>query len=341
MATHTPIGNVGRWRLRRLRHKSYVWLKIAKANLPLVRRIRLLKKAPRVERYGDREIVDPVSGNAFLYERVSSRQPVAAGKIGDTELEVLVKYEQAEGDADAFFRSITEDGHELDLLHLNCGVFPKRQDVLVRWAETYIDALSDLDMLGVWHNKGEDQIVEKYAPQAMLTGITAVEPYYFDAPWTRALAGKRVVVVTPFHDSILQQWSEHRGEDLFPENPDVLPEFDLTIVRSPFTAALSAPVHADWHAALADMKETIASSDFDVALVGAGAWSLPLCSFIRRDLARSAMHLGGAIQILFGVRGRRWDKHLVISKLFNENWISPLVQETPKGSWRNDGGAYW
>ena len=130
----------------------------------------------------DGAIVDPAAGNAFLYERVSSQQPVAAGKIGDTELEVLVKYEQAGGDGDAFFRSITEQGHELDLLHLNCGVFPKQQDVLVRWAETYLEALSDLDMLGVWHNKGEEEIVEKYAPQAMLTGITAVEPYYFDAP---------------------------------------------------------------------------------------------------------------------------------------------------------------
>jgi hypothetical protein len=325
----------------RLRHKSYVWLKIAKANLPFLRRIRLLKKAPRVESYGDRSIVEPVSGNSLLYEYVSSQRPIAAGKIGDTELEVLLKYEQSNGDADTFFRSITEHGHELDLLHLNCGVFPKRQDVLVRWAETYLAALADIDLLGVWHNKGEEEIVKKYAPQATLTGITAVEPYYFDAPWTRALADKRVVVVTPFHDSVLHQWSRYRGEDLFPENPDVLPEFDLVIVRSPFSAGLSAPVHADWHVALADMKETIVAIDFDVALIGAGAWGLPLCSFIRRDLERSAVHLGGAIQILFGVRGRRWERHLVISKLFNEKWISPLLQERPKGTWRNDGGAYW
>lgn len=324
-----------------IRNRLYVWLKIAKANTPIAQRLRLLKRSPSVEGYGDRRILSASEGNGLLLEWMLRNQAFAAGKIGDTELEVLVKYERADGDADAFFHSINEKGPELDLLHLNCGVFPKEKGVLVRWAEVFIQSLSAIDLLGVWYNSGEKEIVEKYAPQASLAKIRAVEPYYHDDPWTRALAGKRVVVVTPFEGSILHQWQRRSGTDLFPENPSILPDFDLRLVRAPFSAALRAPVHSDWHAGLTDLKGRIATREFDIALIGAGAFSLPLCAFVRTDLGRSAVHLGGAMQLLFGVKGRRWARHPVISKLFNDNWIKPLPQERPRGRWKNDGGAYW
>lgn len=324
-----------------VRGRSYVWLKIAKAQLPILKHTRLLKKEPRVDHYDGRVILDVRQGNLFLLEHVANCEPMAAGKIGDTELEVLVNYERHKTDPEQFFRSIAA-GHELELLYLNSGVFPKRQDVLVRWADVYLEALSAIDLLGVWHNAGEKQIVSKYAASATLTGIEALEPYYHDEPWTRALADKRVTVVTPFADTIACQHRRHSGKDLFPDDPSVLPDFELTLVRAPFSAGLQRPVHRDWHAALDDLEERIANTTFDVCLVGAGAWSLPLCSFVRKSLQRPAIHLGGALQILFGVRGKRWEHgHPLFERLFNDTWIRPLPHERPMRSWKNDGGAYW
>jgi hypothetical protein len=280
-------------------------------------------------------------GNAFLLQRLAAGEPTAAGKIGDSELEVLVAYVTVKKDPERFFKVIT-DGHQLDLLHLNSGVFPKRQDVLVRWAETFLEALQAIDLLGVWHNTGEREIVSKFAPRATLTRTMALEPYYHRAPWTHALVGKRVTVVTPFVDTISRQYGMYRGKDLFPDNPSVLGEFELSAVRAPFSAGLQRPVHEDWHAALDDLQRSIAATEPDVCLIGAGAWSLPLCSFVRRTLNRSAVHLGGGLQLLFGVRGRRWESgHPLVKQLWNENWIRALPQETPKRSWKNDGGAYW
>jgi hypothetical protein len=323
-----------------VRGNAYLWLKIAKAQVPFLNRVRLMKAAPRVAYYGGREIMPMANGNSLLYERVAGGEPLAAGKIGDTELEVLVKYERCNRDPERFFRSISE-GHELDLLYLNCGVFPKRQDVLVAWAASYLQALATVDLLGVWHNSGEQEIVAEYASKAILTDIKSLEPYYHAAPWSRALAGKRVTVVTPFAESIARQHARYRGKDLFPNDPSVLPDFELTVVRAPFSAGVQPPVHADWHAALDDLERSIADTSFDVCLIGAGAWSLPLCSFVRESLDRPAIHLGGALQILFGVRGKRWERHPTIKRLFNENWIRPLASERPKSHWRNDGGAYW
>lgn len=279
-------------------------------------------------------------GNAFLLDGLASGRAFAAGKIGDTELEVLVKYERCHRDPDQFFASIS-NGHELDLLHLNSGVFPKTKDVLVRWVTTYLDALSQTDLLGVWHNQGEKEIIEQYAPQAIVTGIKALEPYYHHVPWTSALAGKRVVVVTPFASSVSHQHARRSGGELFPGNPSILPNFDIVIVQSPFSAGLEAPKHSDWHTALDELKERLAKTSFDACLIGAGAWSLPLCAFVRSSLERPAVHLGGALQILFGIRGKRWDRHPFIKQLFNQNWIRPLPQEKPRAQWKNDGGAYW
>jgi hypothetical protein len=324
----------------RIQATSYVWLKIAKAQMPLLNRLRLLKREARSTDYAGRPVEDIAEGNAFLLDGVAGGRALAAGKVGDTELEVLVKYERCDQDPDEFFASISR-GHELELLHLNSGVFPKTQDVLVRWVTTYRAALSQIDLLGVWYNQGEKEIVQEYAPHAILTGIKGLEPYYHDNPWSSALAGKHVVVVTPFAYSVSQQHARRSGADLFPRNPDVFPDFELTIVQSPFSAGLESPRHRDWHEALDELKEDLAGRSFDACLIGAGAWSLPLCAFVRSTLQRPAVHLGGALQILFGIRGKRWERHPFIKHLFNENWIRPLPQEKPKMQWRNDGGAYW
>lgn len=323
-----------------IRAKSYIYLKILKAHAPGLKRVRLLKREAPAEHYYGRPILDSTQGNALLLDWFAAAEPKAAGKIGDTELEVLVKYEQFSGDPESFYESISK-GHELELLHLNCGVFPKRQDVLIRWAETYLEALGSIDLLAVWHNTGEAEIISEHAPQATLAEVRSLEPYYHDRPWSRILGQKRVTVVTPFADSITRQHARYSGKDLFPHAPNVLPEFELSVVRAPFSAALAPPTHPDWHAALGDLKERIADTSFDLCLIGAGAWSLPLCGFVRNELSRPAIHLGGALQILFGIRGKRWESHPVIKGLFNESWIRPFQHETPRRQWMNDGGAYW
>ncbi len=324
-----------------LRHKLYIGLKIAKSNTPWLRRVRLLKTSPYTDQYGDRPILDAGRGNLLLFEHIAAGEPIAAGKIGDCELEALLKYESAGRDPERFFRSITDRGHEMYLLYVNCGVFPRSADVVTAWADTYLEAVGHVDLLAVWHNEGEQKIADRYAAQATLTGIRALDPFYHSMPWTRALRDKRVVVVTPFEETVSLQRRRYRGEDLFPATPSMFPDFELSVVRSPFSAALVPPIHTDWHAALKEMKGRIREREFDVCLVGAGAYSLPLCAFVRTELGRTAVHLGGALQLLFGIRGRRFDEHPFLKTLHNKNWIRPLPSERPRGRWRLEGGAYW
>ncbi len=125
-------------------------------------------------------------------------------------------------------------GIELELLHLNSGVFPKRQDVLVRWAEVYLDALSAVDLLAVWHNAGEKEIVAKYAPRATLTGIEALEPYYHDQPWTRGADRQTRDRCHAVRGYDLASARALFREGSVPGSPfSVRPDFELTTVRAP------------------------------------------------------------------------------------------------------------
>ena len=75
---------------------------------------------------------------------------------------------------------------------------------------------------------------------------------------------------------------------------------------------------------------------------GAGAYGLPLASFAKQ-LGRQAIHLGGVTQILFGIKGRRWEREYADStaRLFNEHWVRPLPAETPAHKDRIEKGCYW
>jgi len=92
--------------------------------------------------------------------------------------------------------------------------------------------------------------------------------------------------------------------------------------------------------ALDYMTNQIEKRSFDVALLGCGAYGFPLASRIK-NMGKQAIHMGGALQILFGIRGGRWDSHPIISKLYNENWVRPKLTERPQNFNQVENGCYW
>lgn len=168
-------------------------------------------------------------------------------------------------------------------------------------------------------------------------GLAALEPWWQPSPWSAALAGRTVLVVHPFSASIERQWA--RREQLFAD-PAVLPAFALRTLRPPLTLAGQTEGHASWSAALDGLIERVAACEFDVALLGCGAYGLPLAAAIRA-MGRPALHLGGALQLLFGLRGRRWEAMPRFAELMNDAWSRPLPQDTPAAASQVDGGCYW
>jgi hypothetical protein len=257
---------------------------------PISRQRRLWERA----KYTGSEILSEEEGNALI--AASIQKPIAIGKIGSSELAALRHYlRRADSREQCKF-----PGWVVKNLYRIAGVYPPDPPVVSRFCKTFAEALTHLDVLAVWFNFGENSARHRFAPRATLTHFYALEPYCHDRPWSWHLAEKRVLVVSPFAKTIQAQYE--RRQEIWRPRPEVLPDFQLLTLRSPLSAFLTAPAYPDWFAALDAMREQMDSMRFDVAIVGAGAWSLPLVAHAK-SLGACAIHLGGATQVLFGIRG--------------------------------------
>lgn len=282
-----------------------------------------------------RTILTLGGGNALIRSALIAGRPYVVGRAGDVELGCVTHYLRARraGAPRDYPRR-----YVVSRMSNNAGFFPATNDALDRFAEEYLEAVRQLDAVGVWFNRGENDLVREFCPRADLVPLMSLEPYYHEDPWSIELAGKRVLVVHPFADSIAENYAQRRS--LLFEDPRVLPDFELRVLKAVQSLGGERAEHASWFDALSYMKSEMDVADFDVCIIGAGAYGLPLASHAK-ELGKMAVHLGGATQILFGIRGRRWDHHPIISKLYNDNWTRPKPRETP-GRYKNvEGGAYW
>lgn len=155
------------------------------------------------------------------------------------------------------------------------------------------------------------------------------------------MKGKRVLVVHPFVESIRYQY-EHNRERIWLD-PDVLPEFGdlLTLKAVQSIADAKNQPYEDWFEALKFMENEISKMDFDIALIGCGAYGMCLAAHVKR-MGKIAVHLAGWTQMLFGVYGTRWiEQQHEFSKFINRYWIRPNANERPMGAEKVEGACYW
>jgi hypothetical protein len=303
---------------------------IKKLVRPVARHRFLVERA----KYIGQTILDPQEGNDRLAELI--HKPGVAGKIGGTEMKLVRVYwrKRDAGDVCQNF------GRYAWWAYVSSGIYPNDARTLSRFCREYLPVLGEIDLLSVWFNFGEARARRLFAPKAELCRITALEPYFHERPWSAQLAGKRVVVVTPFEKTTLSQYA--RREKIWRTNPSILPEFgSLRIVRCPQLAGImEEPEYPDWFAGLDALKARLSAEPFDVAIIGAGAWSLPLAAHAKA-LGAFGVHMGGATQLLFGIMGGRWRGNKLFEPFVNDAWTAPADEERPKKFRLQENGSYW
>lgn len=271
-------------------------------------------------------ILDAAAGNNAAADALHIGAPFCFGRCGATEMRTVAEHLQGQ-----FSDKTRREIRELS------GVFPTDDATLHRFCEAYIRCAQNADMLALWDVGAEREVI-RGCQSTIFTKLRALEPYYHRNPWSAALAGKRVLVVHPFKATILAQYQ--RREKLFPKS-EVLPAFaSLQVVQAVQGIAGQSTGYRDWFEALAAMQREMDAADYDVAIIGAGAYGLPLAAHAR-DTGHMAIQMSGATQLLFGIRGKRWDDHPVISKLYNPAWVRPAETETPPAREKVEGGSYW
>tara|TARA_R110000744_G_scaffold45433_2_gene100900 strand:+ start:4554 stop:5366 length:813 start_codon:yes stop_codon:yes gene_type:complete len=264
-------------------------------------------------------------GNAFIKEKILSGKPFIASKMGGVEQNVIIckmngNYEPIRGMASA-----------------NAGITPADDYNLNYFSERYIDALSKVDILGHMPTTMEKHILSTYAPQSKYSELRLLEPFYFDSPWSETLKGKKVLVIHPFEATILKQFVNRKK--LF-ANEKVLPDFTLITIKSEQTNGGGMGNDKPFKESLELMENKIHNIDFDVAIIGCGAYGLPIAS-VCKSMGKQAIHIGGGLQILFGIKGKRWDVHPEISAMYNDSWVRPMDSEKTINFHSIEGGTYW
>lgn len=229
---------------------------------------------------------------------------------------------------------------DLTSLTANAGVYPATD--APSFTEGYLASLNSSSIIGRFGQIRRDQehfVLERCCQRAIVVANRALEPYFFQSPWSRELASRIVLVVHPFTATIRRQYAKNVSLWL---DPDVLPRFELKLVQSPLTLADAPKPHTSWSDSLRHLQARVsAAAPFDVALLGCGAYGLPLAHYIVNEHNVPALYMGGALQLLFGIKGRRWADRPDFRAFFNSHWVWPDAAETPPGASRVENGAYW
>ena len=227
----------------------------------------------------------------------------------------------------------------------NAGFNASSWESIERFVLLYEKCLVKTDVLGAWGTAfawaESISFTQGNTPIVIPIGHTApwIEPVNRQeshTPWSHELDGKRILVVAGFADSIKKQ-HEKNSTLFFGEK---YPKFDLLTIKAPLTAGRNSKFEGDWFENLELMERKMSKIDFDIALISAGAYSFPL-ALKAKQLGRIGIHCGGALQLFFGIMGRRWEEDLSILGRVNENWIRPSESETPEHAKEIEDGCYW
>lgn len=273
----------------------------------------------------------------------SEKKGCLIGRNGSTELTTL------------FYNSQGVCSTQLaENLERYSGIFPATQNSLQNWIDAYkltLDAIEDEPIVAGWFQglaSFEKNLLQTFCPKAPHIPLRSLEPYYVkpEYRWTNLLAGKRVAVVSSFSKTIQSQipkanqiWGE-KSESILPSSTQWIP------IQTGFPPSIAKgrcgwpEACTDWHKAFVWLVQQVLETKPDICLIGCGALGMMLGAHLKQS-GIPCVIMGGAIQVLFGIKGQRWQTHSVISTFWNDSWVWPLEEETPGASKKIEGGCYW
>lgn len=289
-----------------------------------------------------------------IYELLMSPKPCMICRFGSTELTTVVGFMEMRKKTHSPFKYLLGKSPAWWNKSFLCkqirdfsGFFPADSKKVEDFVDLVLEDIKQIDVLGSWVQS--EKFLNSELSHCKKVFLKDLEPFWTEKPWTMALEGKKVLVVHPFANQILDQYQRHRSQ-LF-SNPLVLPNFELETM--PAVQSLGGENHGfnDWFDALQYMKNEIDKHDYDVCLIGCGAYGMSLAAHVKRK-GKKAVHLAGALQLLFGIIGNRWENPNygvkewgipvgAYSNLINKYWVRPGKEGRPVNANKVEGACYW
>lgn len=286
--------------------------------------------------YQGNQVLSYRIGKKTICNLINSTQPFFLAKFGLTEancIEMFILHEKngTAKEKECLMQSAWD----------TTGFFPRNDEKAFFDAlNIYYKACKRIDFLAMWmREKKEISLFQNCCREGTMISAKVFSGTFFDKkPWTHKLEGKKVLIIHPFAETIKKQYKNR--QNIFKNK--MLPDFQLITYRCVQSIGAVSEEFSDFREAYEHMCNEISKISFDIALIGAGAYGIPLGAFIKAEMQKQAIHIGGALQLFFGIKGGRWDAYSMYRKrLYNEFWVRPSEEETPKNHHRVDGSCYW
>lgn len=273
--------------------------------------------------------------NLYIKGVIESKNPFFIGRIAGCELKVAHNY-------------LNSKVNLSDLMELenNAGIKVNDNNSLKTYVDKLLESYSNCTCIAEWDTSGKvfehtgtgQQLVTSRTKNIPKIDARALEPYYFKESWMPAIKGKRILIIHPFVKTFKKQVNNFK--DIFP-NTSWFEDCTFDFIQPPQTLAGNHQ-GLDWQEHLkpflAELREL---KNFDTALVAAGGYGMLITDFIFKEMGKSVMYIGGALQLFFGVIGKRWFDNKDIMKLVNDDWIRPDKEDKPPNFTNVEKGCYW
>lgn len=240
----------------------------------------------------------------------------------------------------------------LEMLN-TAGIYFKSNDDIKEYVKQYIQSCKNCDILGVWSSgmyyqgKALYEFIKKVNTKQKDICAQALEPYYYmketEYKFHEFFKSKKILIISSHENSINQQINKNIYEKTI---------FDKSCEINVYKPHQQNGGNFDgrsWIIHYEEMKNEIKSLEnefnFDIAFVSCGGFGMPICNFIYKEMNKSVIYIGGALQLYFGIMGNRWRTNPNILQLKNDNWIDVLDSDIPEKIKQNkqlcENQCYW
>jgi|LauGreDrversion4_2_1035121.scaffolds.fasta_scaffold599521_1 hypothetical protein len=152
----------------------------------------------------------------------------------------------------------------------------------------------------------------------------------------KLMENKNVLVISSFDGLVKKQFESGNLYKIYSNFPQLK---SLQVYKFPYCFNNNGPDNT-YFETLENIFNEIKNIEFDIAILGCGAYGHMLCHKIDSELNKDAIYVGGSIQTLFGILSSREKEHGKVQ--YNEYWITTIPQEyKPKNYKLVENGCYW
>lgn len=286
--------------------------------------------------------------NQFITNKIIQNKPFMICRLSDNITKMAIYY------------SIHNKIHEglKRNAETHDGIYANNDRELVLYSKMYMKAIENMDLFACFpslYTQTQNIVINSFNIQKeRIIHNRTLEPFYLYEhnsqnndnvkPWTHFLKGKKVLIISSFVDTFRDQIS--KGFTFYGEGDErrIWDKDQEFVFYKAYNTLYHNRAHNNWFETFMAMCNDIKELDFDIALLSCGGYGLPLCDFIYKKLGKSSIYIGGALQLLFGVYGKRWENHSLIRPLIrqpNSKWVRPGEHEKPTNYDKVEGGCYW